>query len=116
VQVGHEGRCGNFDDCHALFACYPAYIAGLAVHGLRTHADPAKRYSNKDARIAPGPPLRLPFVCFNPGPRQLALIQNSRILSKGGGGYTNNDRETNRQISDPSGLQAGQGETEIGTH
>ena len=32
-QNGHEGRCGNFHDCHALFDCHPAYINGLAVHG-----------------------------------------------------------------------------------
>ena len=41
--------------------------------------------------------MRLPFFCFNPGPRGLAMIQNSRILSKRSGDNTNNGRETNRQ-------------------
>ena len=45
--------------------------------------------------------MRLPFFCFNRGPRGLAMTQNSRILSKGSGDTTNNDRETNRHISDP---------------
>lgn len=115
-QNGHEGRCGNLHDCNALAVCCPAYIAGLAVHDVRTHADAANRYGNIDARTASGPRMRLPFFCFNPGPRRPAMIQNSRILSKGGGDNTNHDREGNRHISDPSGLQAGQVKTEIGTH
>jgi hypothetical protein len=65
----HEGCRGNFHDCHTLFCCCPTHISGLAVNGLGTHADPANRYSHRDARIAPGLLPRLPFVCFNPGPR-----------------------------------------------
>lgn len=53
-QNGHEGRCGNFHDCHALSACYPAYINGLAAQQVRTHRDPANRYSNRDAPMLPG--------------------------------------------------------------
>ena len=39
------------------------------------------------------------FVCINPGPRGLAMIQNSRSLSKRSGGNTSNGRETNRHIT-----------------
>jgi hypothetical protein len=45
--------------------------------------------------------MRLPFFGFNPGFRGLAMTRNSRILSKRSGDNTNNDRETNRHISDP---------------
>ena len=44
--------------------------------------------------------MRLPFFCFNPGPRGLAMNQNWRILSKRSWDNSNSDRETNRHISD----------------
>jgi len=94
-QNGHEGRCGNFHDCHALSDCCPTYINRLAVQGLRTHRDPADRFSNRNARIAPQPLMRLPLFCFNPGPRRLAM-------SKRSGDDTNRDCETNRNTESGS--------------
>ena len=101
-QNGHERRCGNFHDCHALSDCRPAYVNRLALQGLMAHRDPANRYSKRDAAIALEPLMRLPFFCFNPGPRGLALIRNSRILSKRSGDTANNDRETNRHTESGS--------------
>ena len=99
AKSGMNGVAGKLPRLPCPLGCYPAYITGLAVHDLRTHADPANRYSNRDARIAPGPLMRLPFFCFNPGPRGLAMIQNSRSLSKRSGDHTNNGRETNRHMT-----------------
>ena len=72
------------------------------LHGLGTDADPAHRYSNRDAPIAPGPLLRLPFFGFKPGPRGLALFQTTRSLGKGSGDHSNNGRETNRHTQSGS--------------
>ena len=94
-QNGHEGRCGNFHDRHALSDCCPAHIDRLAAHGLRTHRDPADRFSNRDARIAFGPLVGLPFFCLNPSPRGLAM-------SKRSGDDTNRDRKTNRNTESGS--------------
>ena len=44
--------------------------------------------------------MRMPFF-FNPGSRELAMIQNLRILSKRRGGNSNNDREAKCHKSDP---------------
>jgi hypothetical protein len=93
-QDRHEGRCGNFHDRHAVSDCRPAYVNLLAGRGGRIHRDPAGRYNKRDA-----PPKRLSGLASlhrSRGPRGLAMIHNSRILSKGRGDSAENDRETNR--------------------